>query len=102
MLFLSCFNQERIGDYLHTGVPKKSETLIPQKIFDFLGTPFGGALRNATGLSIPTRGSIMQLHEESIDRIVDILCKGKTSEVIKESPMGAHTSGGALPPIAKL
>lgn len=60
MLFLSCFNQERIGDYLH---------------------------RNATGLSIPTRGSIMQLHEESIDRIVDILCKGKTSEVMKESPM---------------
>ncbi len=26
------------------GVPKKSETLLPQKVFDFLGTPFWGNL----------------------------------------------------------
>ncbi|GAB4411302.1 MAG: zinc dependent phospholipase C family protein [Thermodesulfovibrionales bacterium] len=60
MLFLSCFNQERIGDLIH---------------------------RNANRLSIPTKGNIIQLHDKSIDRIIDILCNGKASEVVKENPM---------------
>lgn len=60
MLLLSCFNKERVGEFIQ---------------------------KNAVNPSVLTRGNILQLHTESLDRMVDILCNGKSSEVINESPM---------------
>jgi len=60
MLLLSCFNKERVGEFIQ---------------------------KNAVNSSVLTRGNILQLHAESLDRMVDILCNGKSSEVINESAM---------------
>jgi hypothetical protein len=60
MLLLSCFNKERVGEFIQ---------------------------KNAVNPSVLTRGNILQLHAESLDRMVDILCNGKSSDVINESPM---------------
>lgn len=60
MLLLSCFNKERVGDFIQ---------------------------KNAVYPSDLTRGNIEQLHLESIDRIVDVISNGTDSEVLQESPM---------------
>lgn len=60
MLLLSCFNKERVGNFIQ---------------------------RNAVDPAILTRKNIKQLQIESLDRMMDILCNGKSSEVIKENPM---------------
>ncbi len=63
MLLLSCFNKERVGDFIQ---------------------------RNAIDPAILTRGNIEQLHNESIDRMMNILCNDRASEVIQESPMAVR------------
>ncbi|MGD1075119.1 MAG: zinc dependent phospholipase C family protein [Thermodesulfovibrionales bacterium] len=60
VILLSCFNKERLGTFIQN---------------------------NAVYPSDLTRMNIQQLHLESIDRIVDILCKGSASDVLLESPM---------------
>lgn len=60
LLLLSGFNQERVGD------------IIQKK-----------ALRSG----IPSRKKIEKLHDESLDRILDVLRNGTGSHVINESPM---------------
>lgn len=60
MLLLSCFNKERVGDFIQ---------------------------KNAVYPSDLTRGNIEQLHLESIDRIVDVISNGTDSGVLQESPM---------------
>ncbi|HWR58170.1 MAG TPA: zinc dependent phospholipase C family protein [Thermodesulfovibrionales bacterium] len=62
VLLLSCFNKERLGDF------------IQRSWFD---------------PSVLTRRNIEQLQIQSIDSMVDILSKGKSSEVAKKSPMVA-------------
>jgi hypothetical protein len=65
MVFLSVFNRERIGDFI-------DKTLIT---------------------SLPDRGRIEALHEESLDRIIDLLQNGEKSAVIKASPAAAGCRG---------
>lgn len=60
MLLLSCFNKERVGNFIQ---------------------------RNAVDPATLTRANIERLQIESLDRMVDILCKGRDSGVINESPM---------------
>ncbi len=60
MLFLSCFNKERFGNFIQ---------------------------RNSVDPTVLTRRNIRKLQTESIDRMVDVLCNGKDSEVTNESPM---------------
>jgi hypothetical protein len=60
VLLLSCFNKERVGEFIQ---------------------------RNSLDPSMLTRGNILQLHNDSINRMADILCNGKDAEVINESPM---------------
>lgn len=60
MLLLSCFNKERVGNFIQ---------------------------RNSIDPTILTSKNIKRLQIESIDRMVNILSNGKESEVIKESPM---------------
>lgn len=60
MVILSVFNQERIGDFID---------------------------RNLT-TSLPDRDIIENLHEESLDRIIDLLQNFESSEVVKASPSG--------------
>jgi hypothetical protein len=60
MLLLSCFNKERVGNFIQ---------------------------RNAVDPTPLTRKNIHRLQIESIDRMVDILCNGRDSEVISKSPM---------------
>lgn len=62
VLLLSCFNKERLGNFIQ---------------------------RNAVDPSVLTRRNIEQLQLKSIDRMVDILSNGKSSEVTKKSPMVA-------------
>jgi len=38
-------------------------------------------------LVLPTKGEIESLHEESLDRILDVLQKGKRSRVLKDDPI---------------
>lgn len=60
ILLLSCFNQERVGEIIQ---------------------------KNALRSAIPSRKKIEKLHDESIDRMIDILRNGEDSKVINESPM---------------
>lgn len=62
MLLLSCFNKERFGNFIQ---------------------------RNAVDPTTLTRKNIQRLQIESIDRMMDILCKGRDSEVINENPMAS-------------
>lgn len=62
VLLLSCFNKERVGDFIQ---------------------------RNALDPTSLTKVNIRQLHDESIDRIIDVLSNGKDSDVINESPMAS-------------
>jgi hypothetical protein len=58
MLFLSGLNKQKFGDFIDRNL------LIPLKKED-----------------------IMKLHEESLDRIVDVLCNGDRSAVLRENPI---------------
>jgi hypothetical protein len=60
MLLLSCFNKERVGNFIQ---------------------------RNAVDPANLTRTNIERLQIESLDRMVDVLCNGKDAGVINESPM---------------
>jgi hypothetical protein len=60
VILLSCFNKEGLGTFI------QNNSVYPSDL---------------------TRMHIRQLHMESIDRMVDILCKGSASEVLMESPM---------------
>ncbi len=60
MLLLSCFNKERLGNFIQ---------------------------RNAVDPTTLTRKNIQRLQIESVDRMVDVLCKGRDSDVINQSPM---------------
>jgi hypothetical protein len=60
MLLLSCFNKERVGNFIQ---------------------------RNSFDPTVLTRKNIHKLQTESIDRMVDVLRNGKGAEVINESPM---------------
>ncbi|HAM52487.1 MAG TPA: hypothetical protein DCP92_17980 [Nitrospiraceae bacterium] len=60
IIVLSCFNKERLGNFI------QDNAVYPLDL---------------------TRMNIQQLHLESIDRIVDILCNGAASDVLQENPM---------------
>jgi len=60
VLLLSCFNKEKLGDFIQ---------------------------KNAVYPSDLTRENIEQLHLESLDRIIDVICNGAESEVLQENPM---------------
>ncbi len=60
MLFLSCFNQRRIGYLIE---------------------------RNIRGFMSPSNEYIQSLHDESIKRIIDVLRNGRDSKVFEESPI---------------
>jgi len=60
MLLLSCFSQERVGNFIQ---------------------------RNSYNPTVLTKRSIQQLHMKSIDRIIDVLDKGENSHVMQENPM---------------
>lgn len=60
MLLLSCFNKERVGNFIQ---------------------------RNAVDPTTLTRKNIQRLHIQSVDRMVDVLCNGRDSEVLDKSPM---------------
>ncbi len=62
VLLLSCFNKERLGNFIQ---------------------------RNAVDPTVLTKRNIEQLQLKSIDRMVDILCNDKSSEVTKKSAMVA-------------
>lgn len=62
VLILSCFNKERLGDFIQ---------------------------RNAFDPTVLTKTNIEQLQLKSIDRMLDVLCNGRDSEVTKKSPMVA-------------
>lgn len=63
MLFLSCFNQRKIGDLIE---------------------------RNIKTLASPSKVYIQRLHDESIKRIIDVLRNGRDSKVFEESPITKH------------
>jgi hypothetical protein len=65
MVVLSVFNQERIGDFI-------DRNLIT---------------------SLPDREAIENLHQESLDKIIDLFQNWKNSEVVKTSPSGAIYRG---------
>lgn len=60
MLFLSCFNQKRVGDLIE---------------------------RNLKGFMSPSNNYIQSLHDESIKRIIDVLRNGRDSKVFEDSPL---------------
>ncbi|MFN3481227.1 MAG: zinc dependent phospholipase C family protein [Thermodesulfovibrionales bacterium] len=60
MLFLSCFNQKRVGDLIE---------------------------RNLKGFMSPSNNYIQSLHDESIKRIIDVLRNGRDSKVFEDSPI---------------
>lgn len=62
MLLLSCFNKERVGDFIQ---------------------------RNSLDPTVLTKKNIELLRLKSVDRMVDILSYGKSSEVTKKSAMVA-------------
>lgn len=65
MVLLSVFNQERIGDF----IDKKLIT------------------------SLPNREAIESLHQESLDRIIDLFQNWEDSEVVKVNPGGQINKG---------
>ena len=65
MVFLSGFNQERIGDFI-------DRRLVT---------------------SLPDREAIELLHQESLDKILDLFQNWERSEAVKESPSGAIYRG---------
>jgi hypothetical protein len=65
MVFLSVFNQERIGDFI-------DKNLIT---------------------SLPDREAIESLHQESLDKIIDLFQKWEDSDVVKVSPSGLISHG---------
>jgi hypothetical protein len=65
MVFLSVFNREKIGDF----IDKSPIT------------------------SFPDRGRIEALHEESLDRIIDLFQNGEKSAVLKASPAAVGCRG---------
>ncbi len=60
MLLLSCFNKERVGNFIQ---------------------------RNAVDPTALTRNNIQRLQMESVNRMADVLCNGRDSEVVHKSPM---------------
>jgi len=60
MLFLSCFNKEKLGNFIQ---------------------------RNSVDPTVLTRRNICKLQTESINRMVDVLCNGRESDVTNESPL---------------
>ncbi len=60
MLFLSCFNKEKFGNFIQ---------------------------RNSVDPNVLTRRNICKLQTESINRMVDVLCNGRESDVTNESPL---------------
>jgi hypothetical protein len=62
MVFLSVFNRERIGNFI-------DRNLIT---------------------SLPDRETIEQLHQDSLDKIIDLFQNWKKSEVVSVSPSGVH------------
>ncbi len=62
MVFLSVFNRERIGNFI-------DRNLIT---------------------SLPDRETIEQLHQDSLDKIIDLFQNWKKSEAVKLSPSGVH------------
>lgn len=60
ILFLSCFNQKSIGDLIE---------------------------KNIKGFMFPSNAYIQSLHDESINRIIDVLNHGKDSKVFEASPL---------------
>ena len=65
MVFLSVFNRERLGDFIDRNL----------------------------ATSLPARGFIEQLHQESLGKITDLFQKWETSEVLKENPNGIPYRG---------
>ena len=65
MVFISGMNQEKIGDFIDR--------------------------RMIT--SMPDRGAIEQLHEESLDKIIDLLSNFESAEVLNASPSGSVQKG---------
>ncbi len=68
MIFLSVFNRERIGNFI-------DRNLIT---------------------SLPDREAIEQLHQASLDQILDLFRNWKKSEVIKLNPGGVHDRDGLI------
>ncbi len=68
MVFLSVFNRERIGNFI-------DRNLIT---------------------SLPDREAIEQLHQASLDQILDLFRNWKKSEVIKLNPGGVHDRDGLI------
>jgi hypothetical protein len=65
MIFFSVINQEKIGDF----IDKRLVT------------------------SIPVRHEIEELHEESLDKIVDLFQNWESSNVVKVNPIGTIYKG---------
>ncbi len=65
MVFISGMNQEKIGDFI-------DRRLIT---------------------SLPDRGAIEQLHEESLDKMIDLLTNFESAEVLGISPSGSIQTG---------
>lgn len=65
MVFFSVLNQQKIGDFI-------DRRLIT---------------------SIPVRAQIKELHEESLDKIVDLLQNWESSDVVKANPSGIVSKG---------
>lgn len=68
MVFLSVFNRERIGNFI-------DRNLIT---------------------SLPDREVIEQLHQDSLDQIIDLFQNWKKSEAVKLSPSGVHDREGLI------
>ena len=68
MVFLSVFNRERIGNFI-------DRNLIT---------------------SLPDREVIEQLHQDSLDQIIDLFQNWKKSGVVKLSPSGVHDKEGII------
>jgi hypothetical protein len=68
MVFLSVFNRERIGNFI-------DRNLIT---------------------SLPDREAIEQLHQDSLDQIIDLFQNWKKSGVVKLSPSGVHEKESRL------
>jgi len=65
MVFLSVFNRERFGNFID---------------------------RNLV-TSLPDREAIERLHQDSLDKIIDLFQNWKKSEVVRISPSGVHDRG---------
>jgi hypothetical protein len=65
MVFLSVFNRERLSDFIDRNL----------------------------ATSMPARGFIEQLHQESLEKITDLFQKWESSEVLRENPNGIPYQG---------